>query len=302
MTDHRLILQAVHERRMAALAAGELDPLPPGESHKPTAADLEAAQALAGPPGLPAARAVPGVPARMGVPCPLVAIVNRSTVASDSQIAALVPALQTQVGRDFLPHWGSFARLVFCGRSTPAPSGAWQVVICDDSDTAGALGYHDTTAEGLPLGKVFWGTDLKYGQLPSVTLSHELLELLADPLIQTVAFLQDAQGVILYAQEICDPCEADALGYEIDGVVVSDFVLPAWFNPFLDDKAQTSFRNSCAGPFRLAPGGYIATWTTTVGWSQYSAEKLTYQQRPGKGTRRERRVLARNQWQRSLKQ
>jgi len=301
MTDPSYILQAVHERRMAALMAGESDPVVPGEPQEPTGADLGAAQALerqvktlAGSPGSPASQASPGSPARLVVPCPLVAIVNRSEDATDAQVAAMVPALQKQVERDYLPHWGSSARLIFCGMGTPAPSGSWQVVVCDDSDQGGAWGYLDTTAEGLPLGKAYWRDG-------SLGVSRELLAMLADPLIQTVAFLQDAQGAILYAREICDPCSEPHCGYLIDGVAMSDFVLPAWFNPFLDDKAQTSFCNQCAGPFRLAPGGYISTWTTTAGWGQYSAERLRYDQRAAKGSRRERRALARNQWQRSVR-
>jgi len=59
-------------------------------------------------------------------------------------------------------------------------------------------------------------------------LSHELLEMLADPWINWCATGNDSK---IYALEVCDAVEADDLGYDIDGVRVSDFVTPAWFEP-----------------------------------------------------------------------
>src|SRR5438876_10422189 len=83
-----------------------------------------------------------------------VAVMNASTVLSDSAVQAAVPDLQTQVHRDFAPAWGIDADLTFVPTgSHPLPT-AWQLVILDNSDQAGALGYHDVTAQGLPLGKV----------------------------------------------------------------------------------------------------------------------------------------------------
>ena len=55
----------------------------------------------------------------------------------------------------------------------------------DDSDQAGALGYHDLTSAGLPMGKVFARTDLQNNLSWTVTVSHELLEILGDPMINT---------------------------------------------------------------------------------------------------------------------
>ena len=60
----------------------------------------------------------------------------------------------------------------------------------DDSDQASALGYHDMTSEGLPLGKVFGTTNLKFGTNWTVTASHELLEMLGDPSINLTVFIQ----------------------------------------------------------------------------------------------------------------
>jgi hypothetical protein len=162
-----------------------------------------------------------------------VAILNRSTVLSDDQLQPVVAALQTQVHRDWAPVWGNDADLSFVPAGTQPAPGSWWLVILDDSDQAGALGYHDLTTGGLPLGKIFAKTDLTAGQQRSVTASHELLEKLGDPDINLTVFVQpDATSGTLYAYEVCDACEADQYGYAINGVTVSDFVYPAWFESF----------------------------------------------------------------------
>src|SRR5437870_13683909 len=98
-----------------------------------------------------------------------VAIINASTVLRDSVVKSAVPALQTQVHRDFASAWGIDADLVFVPKSSSPPAGAWWLVVLDNSDVAGALGYHDLTDQGMPLGKVFAGTDITYGLQWTIT-------------------------------------------------------------------------------------------------------------------------------------
>jgi len=161
-----------------------------------------------------------------------IAIMNRSTAIHDADAQHLVPALQAQLDHDFTPAWGIDAVLSFVPTSeTTGWQGKWNLVLLDHSDLAHALGYHDLTPEGLPLGKVFVADDLKARALPSVTLSHEILEMLGDPhlnlLVQDTSKTQPA----LYAFENCDAVESDRLAYGIGGVQVSDFVLPRYFDP-----------------------------------------------------------------------
>ena len=105
-----------------------------------------------------------------------VAVINASTVLTDEQVQAAVPALQTQVRRDFAPAWGIDADLSFVPCNAIPDPGLWWLTVLDDSDQAGALGYHDVTDEGLPLGKVFARADLRYGSQWTVTASHEFAE------------------------------------------------------------------------------------------------------------------------------
>lgn len=236
-----------------------------------------------------------------------ISVINASTVLSDAAVQAVVPALQQQVSQDFYPAWGVDAVLTFVPQgSNPAPN-TWWLTILDDSDQAGALGYHDLTSEGMPLGKVFAGSDLKFGNNWTVTASHELLEMLGDPDVNLTVLVQtgDTAGT-LYAYEVCDACEADNLGYQINGVQVSDFVYPSWFESFWSAGAtQFDKANQIKQPFQLLPGGYIGVFDITAGsgWHQVTAEKTptTTLSRGNVGSRRERRRIPRNRWVRSLK-
>jgi len=134
-----------------------------------------------------------------------ISVINASTVVADNDVQPVVDALQKQVTNDFFPAWGVNAQLTFVPTGGTPPPGTWWLSILDDSDQAGALGYHDLTPDGLPIGKVFAGTDLKYGMTWSVTASHELLEMLGDPNINLTVFVQNDQSTgILYAYEVCD--------------------------------------------------------------------------------------------------
>lgn len=234
-----------------------------------------------------------------------VAVINSSTAVTDAQAQAIIPALQTQVTRDFAPVWGVAANLAFVGQGGSPAAGTWWLTVLDDSDQAGALGYHDLTSEGLPLGKVFAGSDIQAGNQWTVTASHELLELLADPDVNMCAYSQQSSGsTIFYAYEVCDACEADQFGYDINGTLVSDFVFPAWFESFHQPgSTQFDFQSKIQQPFALLKSGYISTLdpSNNNGWTQAVSqdEDRRYAMRAPIGSRRERRRIPRREWLRS---
>lgn len=195
---------------------------------------------------------------------PTINIVNESSVLSDADVATAVAALQKQVSIDFKPHWGQSAKLVI---ADSVKSINWGLVLLDDSDQAGALGYHDLTAGGYPLGKVFAKTDLDYGYNWTITTSHELLEMLADPWIDRTVQVGSST---FYALEVADACEADMYGYDIDGVAVSDFVFPHWFSGAV--HGHCDFKGHISNPHQLLSGGYIGVWTPSTGWTQKFAD------------------------------
>ena len=231
----------------------------------------------------------------------IIDIINESTVLTDSQLGKAVAAVQTQVHRDFAPVWGVDADLVLVPKGKKLHHDRWWIGVFDNSDKAGALGYHDVTSTGLPLGKVFAESDIQSNSSWSNDLSHEALEMLGDPDINLAAYRVDKGKVVFYAYEVCDPCEDDPDGYLVNGTLVSDFVFPSWFEGFRKQgSTQFDFRKHISRPFQLLPNGYIGVLdpTSHKGWHQLNAEmNPRYISRPKLGSRRQRRAMPREEWQ-----
>ena len=219
---------------------------------------------------------------------PTIAVINETTVCDDKWLKDMMDAVQIQVARDWAPIWNLPADLVYVPKGQTPPVGAWWMAVLDTADQAGALGYHDTADDGSPLGKVFAKTTLDYGELVSVTLSHEVLEMLADPEItRTVSY----DGKV-WMYEVCDACEDDTLGYPIGDVQVSDFVTPEYFLQS-GSPSKFDFMGHVTGslPF-LCPGGYLAYQDASGNWNQITARtdpRGLYRARALNGSRRDRR-------------
>jgi hypothetical protein len=56
---------------------------------------------------------------------------------------------------------GVDCQLEFLTKDELLAEGWWQISVTDNPDQAGALGYHELTSRGTPLGKVFAALDLK---------------------------------------------------------------------------------------------------------------------------------------------
>lgn len=234
-----------------------------------------------------------------------IAILNRSSAIADADAQHIVAALQAQIDHDFSPAWGLDAVLSFVPTGqTTGWQGKWNVLLLDHSDLNHAVGYHDLTPDGLPLGKVFVADDLKARALPSVTLSHEVLEMLGDPHINLLVQDTTKPTPTIYAFENCDAVESDRLSYGIGGVQVSDFVLPRYFDPGAT-SGPFDFKGHLSAPFALSPGGYMSVVDLKAGsWKlvhaaadgQASGGDPT---RPGGGTRKDRRAKPRTDWRRS---
>lgn len=219
-------------------------------------------------------------------------VINSSTEASDQTIKWLTAALQKQVTRDFAPIWDIDASLFFVPRGGKTNPAHWQLVFLDNADVSGALGYHDLTAAGLPLGKVFIRTTELAGGAWSVTASHELLEMLVDPWANTAVIMLDNKGRgTAYAFEVCDAVEDDTLGYVINDFKVSDFVTPEWFSPdTLMPNTKFDFLGHVTQPFQLLVNGYIGVVdiNSSSGWQQLLGSGSKTSESP-EGSRRELR-------------
>jgi hypothetical protein len=204
-----------------------------------------------------------------------IGVTNESTVISDTDVQDCITAMQIQHDSDFKPAWKTEVLLTFYAKGNVLPPGTWQLVILDDSDQAGALGYHDTTVNGDPMGKIFAKDDLKDGASWTVTLSHEFHEMIIDPYICLLVQVGD----IFYSYESDDAVEDDSFAKPVKipngkSILISDSVTPAWFIPG-DSSGKYDLYGHVSKPFELLAGGYIGVLDPKTGWTQLNARLST---------------------------
>ena len=228
---------------------------------------------------------------------------NQSTVLRDAALLPILTAVEAQIAEDVAPFWANEpVKLTLVARNQPLNPHRWQFIVTNDSNVAGAAGYHETTAGGEPIGYAFVETTIRAGMHPSVTISHELLEMIGDALIDQANQWSDLPNALFLAQELCDPVEEDALGYDKRGVLVSDFVTPEYFVP--GSAGPWDFRGHLNGPWNpaaMTPGAYQLTWDPNNGWQQVFPQNRA----TGRAalhtphSRRARRMKARQEWRQS---
>jgi hypothetical protein len=185
----------------------------------------------------------------------VVAVINECSVLTDDQAGAMVAAIAAQLAGDVCPAWRlAPIDVALVPKGGTPPAGAWWLALLDDSDQAGALGYHELTDHGLPLGKSFVRTDMQYGLDPCVTLSHEAIEMVVDPHLTRAVNVDGVQ----YAVEPCDPCEDDGLSYVRLGQRVSDFVYPSYYHPDGQTPGPYDFQRVCGQVPTMPAGGYLS--------------------------------------------
>ncbi len=210
---------------------------------------------------------------------PTIACFNKAKTALGVDLDKLVDAMQEYVDKHVSPVWGTPAKLV---KSTNFIKNAWAVVFLDDADEPDALAYHDLTPTGLPLSKVFVRTTIKNGDLVSVSASHELVEMLVDPAINLMT--TGPKPKLVYAYESADPVEE--LTFEVNGIPMSDFVYPSYFEVFHKPKSvQFDHLNKVKKPFEILSGGYQiifenGKWKQVYG-SESKAKRFAREDRRG---------------------
>ncbi len=195
-----------------------------------------------------------------------IGLVNLSpNLVSPADAMRMASSVSVQLLHDVKPLWGKGAHLHYMPNEGAVPADWMLMVLLDDPDQAGALGYHDETPAGRIYSKVFCkpsfdnGSTAFEGDYPvSTTLSHEACEMLIDPYANFWA--QGPDGAA-YALELCDAVEDQS--YVINGVPVSNFLTPEWFDRAL--SAPVDHLEKLAGPFQISDGGYVIKATLMQG-------------------------------------
>lgn len=192
---------------------------------------------------------------------------------SDEEMQYTLRAVNRQITEDFYPYWSLGATVRLEGKSGEVPDkldpsdmrGDAVIYVWDKSDIQGALGYHDRNDSGIPFGFVFLDIAKKVGESWTVTLSHEALELILDPEVNLLVMgphpdPAQRDRTVFHWYEASDAVQAET--YEIDGIEVSNFLLPLYFtagdefegrNDFLGRSHKGKYLKS----FGVNPGGYV---------------------------------------------
>jgi len=226
-----------------------------------------------------------------------IAVVNHSTLIAEAIVDDIIGALGIQYRQHLGPAWGLYGHIERLGGPNTGILTSTLLGFFDDADQARALGYHDLTPSGLPLGKVFVRDCLNDGSSVAVVASHEMCEIVCDPWIN--AWCPDFNDrTRMWIREVCDPVENDDDAYTIDGVLMSNFVFPAYYMP--DQAGPYDYRNRLPGPIpNMLPGGYLSFLQFGMIGQIYGAKRK--KQSPGKvgGSGRIARIVASQNLERS---
>lgn len=193
-------------------------------------------------------------------------LVAQDAAIRPAELDRVAAALDVQVKRDFRPRWHISAEVTAGRRLEDVPPGTWPAIIRRDIGVRGAAGIHQDR-RGQPFALISSGPDW------SLTASHETLEMLADPSgnrLQAAPSVKPGQGRVEYLVEVCDPSEDGRFGYAIDGVRVSDFYLPSFFDTRAAPGVPYSFTGALTRPLLVLEGGYLS-WLdpkTGHGWQE----------------------------------
>jgi hypothetical protein len=195
-------------------------------------------------------------------------VVNVSNSIIATEFHAVLSAISKQVKEDFQALWnasaivrGSTHKLTRGLAPIDGPHGA--IIYVGDSSqdpTTGienALGYHSINHTDIPYGFVYLDICAQFGEEWPATLSHEVLELLADPaavLTVTGPDPRKAGRNVHFDLEVCDPTQGDT--YLVDNVRLSNFVTPAYFG-MPSVSSATNFLELALKPFGVRPLGYF---------------------------------------------
>ncbi len=217
----------------------------------------------------------------------LIAIYNQSTLVTNADAATMTEAVATQVQTDVVQFWDRDpADVEFYADATAIPADAYVITITDSiqDQPAGVLGFHTEDAGGKLWGTVAAQPELSNGgQVTtgnwsvSSVLSHEVLEMFIDP--NCNLWSNDGKGSI-YTFEVCDPVEAPS--YVVNGVSVSNFVTPAWFDP-LAKGVPFDHLGLVTAQFGILNGGYVVYASADQEQQKFGAEFPEWRKEMKKG-------------------
>jgi len=198
----------------------------------------------------------------------IISVINHSKgLITDEELERAIRAINRQIAEDFEPYWSFGATLRLEGRSETRPSKETladmrgdAIIYVWNKPKGNPLSYHDKNNRGIPYGFVFKELSDELDEEWSVTLSHEALELIADP--ESNLFVRGPHPTkrnrtVFHWYEMCDAVQG-----ETDNIDVSNFVLPLYFTSSAEkggrnDFLSRAYHGKTLKSFGVNPGGYL---------------------------------------------
>jgi hypothetical protein len=183
-----------------------------------------------------------------------IALVVESPLIPRTAIKEVAAAVQRQIARDFAPIWDVSATIDPFIDLADVPAGYWPIIVRDDFPGMDIIGIH-LDDKGQPFALV------RTNPTWSLTVSHEALEMISDPWGNRLVpggSPREGQGLVELLVEVCDPPGGVAHAYTVNGYLVSDFVLPSYYEPVAVSGERYSFAGAITRPRDIAEGGYLA--------------------------------------------
>jgi hypothetical protein len=195
-----------------------------------------------------------------------VGLVPRGVKIDLADVTKVAAALSIQIARDVAPIWGVNATVAAFANPKDVPVGYWPIYIEEPSKLPkGAGGVHlDRHNQPYSL--------IEIGDEWSLDASHECIEMLVDPsgnktranpILDQALALSYPERQVQYVVEACDPIEDAQYAYQINGVLVSDFFTPNFYDPTKTSGVRYDFTGALSAPRTVLTNGYIS-WLDPV--------------------------------------
>ena len=192
-----------------------------------------------------------------------IGLVDKTKKIDPALLTAAAAALNVQVIQDLPKYWPITATVQYLSEPTHIPVGTWPLFLVA-SLPPGEGGFH-MNKHKQPYAEVIASPESEEW---TIDASHEIIEMLVDPYgnrmqtSQAIAIqgddVVDAPGKFNYLVEAADPCEADSYTYSIQGIAVSDFITPHFYDAGQVTSTNYSFTGAIKRPRQVLPGGYIS--------------------------------------------
>lgn len=207
-----------------------------------------------------------------------IALIDLSGNYTFEALQKIASALTYQTQEHYKKYWGKTGEVIAYRTEAEVPESAWRCRIVTEMDEKdkGLLGFHLTEVRNgvtYPYLKVVY-----HGKETERTISHEMLETWEDPYVTNFMLVKATDAnreTVEFLVEISDPVQSSDYGYEIDGIMVSNFFFPSFYNLIHVPGTKYDYMGWIEKPRQLLDGGYISFKDARgVWWQAYNRSNV----------------------------